>query len=387
MITPEEIVAKARRFYPQMQQAWLANALETQFPLLIRSNKGSLATDPAQRTQQLQALRTGSREGRGFGYAVHWQTVRSARYGEQGTPTQISIDTLADYLRLCGLAADFACFREQAGLMQSQLPALAGWLAAHVGQVTPYAGQWPALLRVCAYFQQHPLPGLYARQLPGVHSKFVEQHAGILSSLLGYLLPPEHQRESADFSIRFGLRTDAATIRFRLLDEGLAARFSGLSDLTIPLPDFEQLDLTAVVGLKVLVVENKLTFLALPPLPATLAIWGSGHAVERLKQCAWLHDLPLWYWGDVDLHGFSILTRFRKHFPQVRSVLMDEATYARHQQYAHAGTLAPPILPDLLTPNEQALYQQLLNSATQNRLEQEHIADEYVKEILRMKIR
>lgn len=49
MITPLEIAAKARQQYTRLLRAWLAGNLPTQFPLPIRSNKGSLHTDPAQR--------------------------------------------------------------------------------------------------------------------------------------------------------------------------------------------------------------------------------------------------------------------------------------------------------------------------------------------------
>ncbi|MDO7846594.1 DUF2220 family protein [Hymenobacter sp. M29] len=386
MITPEEIGAKARRHYPRLLQAWLAGTLPAQFPLVIAGNKGSLTTEPAQRTQQLQALRAGSREGRGFGYVVHWATVRSPRHGEQGVPVRIQLETLEDYLRLCGLAADFARFQAQADLIRQQLPALTGWLEQYPERLTPHTGYWPELLTVCQFFLANPRPNLYARQVPGVHSKFVEQHSGILSSLLSYLLPPEQQEPTTDFATRFGLRTDAAAVRFRLLDETLAAAFGGLADLTIPQPDFERLTLPMQPGLKVLVVENKLTFLTLPPLPATLAIWGSGYAVERLRHCHWLHHLPLWYWGDLDLHGLRILTQLRSYFPQVRSVLMDEKTYQDHECFAHAGTIPSQINFKLLTPSEEKLYLFLITRPEQNRLEQEHISDAYSVGILRAKL-
>lgn len=36
-------------------------------------------------------------------------------------------------------------------------------------------------------------------------------------------------------------------------------------------------------------------------------------------------------WGDIDTHGFAILDRLRRHFPQVRSMLMDRATLLAHE--------------------------------------------------------
>lgn len=386
MITPAEILAKAHRHYPRLLLAWLDGTLPEQFPLVIPGNKGSLTTDPTQRTSALQQLRAGSREGRGFGYAVQWKTV-SSRYGEQGIPARITIDTLPDYLRLCGLAADFAGFQQLTNLIRQQQPALAEWLRQHPAKVTVHAAYWPELLRVCAYFLQNPQPNVYARQVPGVHSKFVEEHSGILGSLLGFLLPAEHQRADSDFNRRFGLRTDAAAVRFRLLDATLAAGFGGLPDLTVPQPDFEQLVLPAQLPVKVLVVENKRTFLALPPLPGTLAVWGQGYAVvELLRGCPWLHRVPVWYWGDIDLHGFHILARLRGYFPQVRSVLMDEATYRQHAAFAHAGTIPAQHPPEQLVPSEKAVYEVLVANPGENRLEQEHILDAYASAVLQEKL-
>lgn len=297
-------------------------------------------------------------------------------------PARLEVESLRDYLYLCGLQSDFTLFTEQANLIRQHQPALADWLAAHPERVVPLAGHWPALLRVCDFFLQHPLPGIYARQLPGVPSKLVEQHEGILGSLLGYLLPAGSQRPGPGFAGRFGLRTDPPVVRFRLLDATLAAHVGGLTDLTIPQPDFEKLALPASSELKVLVVENKLTFLTLPPLPATLAVWGSGNGLAFLRHCHWLHAAHLYYWGDIDLHGFHILAQLRAYFPGVISVLMDAPTYQQHYAAAHAGPVPAAGAPGLLTPSETRLYNLLVASPAKNRLEQEHVDYAYATRTL-----
>jgi hypothetical protein len=382
MITPLEIATKARQQYPRLLRAWLADTLPAQFPLPIRSNKGSLHTDPVQRLRQLAQLRAGSREALGQGYTVHWHTVRSPQHGEQGVPAHIEVEDLDNYLALCSLRADFKLFAEQATFIRQQQPALTQWLATQPERVVPLAGHWPALLRVCTYFLQHPLPEVYARQVPSVPSKFVEQHEGILGSLLGHLLPPASQRPGTSFASRFGLRTDPPVVRFRLLDAALATHVGGLTDLTIPQPDFEKLTLASLPDLKVVVVENKLTFLTLPPLPATLAVWGSGSGLAFLRHCHWLHTIQLYYWGDIDLHGFHILAQLRAYFPGTTSVLMDATTYNHHCVAAHAGPVPTQGIPALLTPSEARTYQLLLANPTQNRLEQEHIDYEHSTYIL-----
>ncbi|QBD83792.1 hypothetical protein EPA93_45535 [Ktedonosporobacter rubrisoli] len=44
-----------------------------------------------------------------------------------------------------------------------------------------YHGDWSDLIAVCDYFLEHPRPACYIREIPvAVHTKFIEQHSGIL---------------------------------------------------------------------------------------------------------------------------------------------------------------------------------------------------------------
>jgi hypothetical protein len=91
---------------------------------------------------------------------------------------------------------------------------------------------------------------------------------------------------------------------------------------------------------------------------------------------AWLKDLPIHYWGDIDTHGFAILNQLRHVLPQAQSLLMDEATLLAHQ--ALWGQEPQPTQANLtqLTSAEQALYQKLQQGVFGKniRLEQERIA-------------
>jgi hypothetical protein len=81
----------------------------------------------------------------------------------------------------------------------------------------------------------------------------------------------------------------------------------------------------------VVACENKANFLALPPLPATLALWGVGGAATGFfPKLSWLHRDHFVYWGDIDPSGFAILARLRRSFPSMISVLVDGNTVARH---------------------------------------------------------
>ncbi len=156
--------------------------------------------------------------------------------------------------------------------------------------------------------------------------------------------------------------------------------FSGLDDLAIPISQFETLNLPTK---KVLVVENKTTlyttttFLTLPKMDKTIAIFGSGYSVANLKNVKWFKNIELLYWGDIDVQGFEILSQFRGYFPQTKSVLMDLVTFEKFFEH-DLGT--PTNISTILnlTDSEQELYDIL---KTNNwRLEQEKIPFDYVNQ-------
>jgi hypothetical protein len=170
------------------------------------------------------------------------------------------------------------------------------------------------------------------------------------------------------------LKYDPALIRFRWLDPSLSVSTAGLDDLSVPLRSFQQLS-PAVE--RVFVTENKINGLSLPACPRSMVIFGLGYGIECLADISWLKNKVIHYWGDIDTHGFSILARLRKLYPQVQSFLMDTTTL-------HSCTRLWGTEPDSarfqgelnsLTQAEQQLYQELLDNryAINLRLEQERI--------------
>jgi hypothetical protein len=161
-------------------------------------------------------------------------------------------------------------------------------------------------------------------------------------------------------------------VRLRALGSPAPEVFGPFSEVTVRVDELAAVPLDVA---RVLVVENETTYLALPPVPGAVAILGGGYAVGALASLTWLHDRDLWYWGDIDTHGFAILDRLRQVFPHARSTLMDEETLLRHR--AHWGREATPVTTELghLTPAEAQLYEALVagRHAPALRLEQERI--------------
>jgi hypothetical protein len=383
MITPEEIKQQADKLWNngRFLCAWLGG--ENLFPLEIPFRKvgGRLVSQQFRQIRDwLEVLRNGSKAVRGFGYSVIYKTVSHRQLGEQLLPGRIFVETETDFLKLTGRTAAFERFVKLVEEVREQVPELVQFIEAKPMRVVNEQADWQTIMAVCRYFLANPRPNLYLRQLDiaGVDTKFVEQNKMLLHDIFERILPPEAIDASVasirynGFERRYGLKFDEPSIRFRIMDESLA--IAGLRDLCLPLSEF------AKVGQgvqKVFILENKITGLSFPEHPKSLVVFGLGYGVQVLSAATWLHEVDIIYWGDIDTHGFAILSRLRTIFPHTRSFLMEMQTLTS------CKTLWGAELPDKrfverltnLTPAEQEVYRVLLdNRFGENvRLEQERI--------------
>ncbi|MEM9088339.1 MAG: DUF3322 domain-containing protein, partial [Cyanobacteria bacterium P01_F01_bin.53] len=128
----------------------------------------------------------------GSGYTLVLETRKTRKHGPQSIPEKIYVETATDYLALLQKETEFSQFRSDIALIQTHVPALSNWASQYPLKVVEKAGYWPDLLKVCQYFQQHPRPNLYIRELPiAVHTKFIEEQQEILRSLLEEILPAD----------------------------------------------------------------------------------------------------------------------------------------------------------------------------------------------------
>ncbi len=378
MITPEEIKQKAARHYLSFLQAWLRG--EPFAPLVFPV--GKLPTEYAKLRIIVQHLQACARETRGYGYRLESRVRRMRSLSEQTLPVRVVIETPQDFLRLIEKEEEFSRFQQDVALIREQAPQLEDWMQSSPRKIIEQHGDWPGLLAICGYFLEHPRPGLYIRELPvNVHTKFVEQHMGVLRELLEQVLAPSHiVQDALSFQQRFGLREAEPLIHIRFLDEQLSRRHGfPLNELCTPCAQLSRLDLR---GQRCIITENKMTFLTLPPLPDTFAILGGGFKVSGLALLPWLQECSIVYWGDLDAQGFQILAQLRAIFPHVVSLMMDEETLNRYRHFCVEGTPCTVRQLPCLTPEEQTLFSYL---AEQNiRLEQEHISHAYALQCINL---
>jgi hypothetical protein len=377
MITPEEIKTKAINKYNAFLEAYLAD--QPFFPLIIPANKKP-ATEYEKFQREITRLVAGSKAGKGYGYTIAYREVVSQKLGRQQLPGRISFESQSDYLRFIGKLTEFVSFQANVKLILNTIPALKDWLFRRYQVVIQNQGKWESLLQVCRYFSDTPRPNLYIRELPvPVHTKFIEENQTVLRELLDQLIPEWLDPAATQFEKRFHLKYNEPQIRILILDPVVAAQsFSGIADLTIRQSDFEQLQLPLR---QVIILENKTNFvnienfLTLPQLPKTAAIFGQGFGLSALKGAAWLKAVQVYYWGDLDAHGFQILAQLRSYFPQTESLMMDWKTLQSFAADWVTGTLTTVEALQHLTPAENEVFNYL--KAQNLRLEQEKISHQY----------
>lgn len=334
------------------------------------------------------------------GFRLEWRDINHRQLGRNRLPIAAVFDRVEDILALVGKRREGARLVRLAREIEAAFPELRPWLVRRPLTILEEAESWPAILAALAWFKAHPRSGRYARQIdaPGVHSKFVESHRGILSELLDLVLPAEAiDREasgSSGFARRYGLREKSLLVRLRILDPllNLGIGFDGGADslrvaqLALLADDFAGLfrPTRACPVAQVFITENEINFLAFPDQSAGIVVFGAGYGFSALARAEWIHRCRIRYWGDLDTHGFAILDQLRADFPETESLLMDRETLLAHRD--QWTTESSPTTAELgrLKSDELALYDDLRANrlAPALRLEQERIGFAWVEAAL-----
>ncbi|MDY3689800.1 MAG: DUF2220 family protein [Bifidobacterium pseudolongum] len=179
-------------------------------------------------------------------------------------------------------------------------------------------------VRAAQWFATHRdlIAGMTAREvpLPGFSAKWLKasrsRRRRAICTLLGWSELP--------------LRERPGELRYRYLDEACAAWPERLATAPVSAPE-TPID-------TVLVVENKDTYQAIPAMPCTMGVFGSGFTVTRLRTllpwCAG-DGVRVVYWGDMDADGLEILARLRATGVACASLCMDRETYDAYGAIRH----------------------------------------------------
>jgi len=380
MLPPKQIHKRALGKY----DAFLRSVVEGSafFPLRVFGAGISAVDDYAQTLAAVSELRAQSRDVLGYGYEIEWTKRHFRRFGDQEIPSAISFKTREDYTCFLGKCAEVEQFERDYRLIVRAFPELQEWCASRPSSVVEHASRWERLVAVCERLRRYGTPNCYFRELPvAVDTKFIERHKGILAELLPLVAPACFNPDGTTFESRFGFREKQPLVRFRLLDPALVehSRVS-FREFAIPLASAREMGTLAPTAL---VIENELTFLTLPVLPA-VAILGSGDAVSHLAGIGWLRDIRVLYWGDLDSHGFECLSTLRRAVPHTESLMMNMETLERFREYWVKAMPFRSRAQLVLTEDERTVFNHVEREAIL--LEQERIPFLYAKERLRQSL-
>lgn len=309
-------------------------------------------------------LEAGSRSGRR--YVLTYAEIGGREFGRNRVPTRAHVGTYDQAWNLLGVGAQVEAY-QRVLVASAPVPAVRAWVASNPLVALETAGEWDAVLAAYTWLDGARGSGQYLRQItaPGVDTKFVERHRPLLGRLLGV------ERSASGFIAGLGLRAKPEVLSLRGAPGvlGLPLDLSEGSFLTAELAVLPAAVRTAVI------VENETTYRSVSVPAGGVVLWGKGFEVDRVGALPWLRGAEVFYWGDLDSHGFAILDRLRAWLPQTTSVLMDSQTLLAHQDRWVLDPTPTSARLTRLNPAEVTLYTDLVTDrfGESVRLEQERV--------------
>lgn len=317
------------------------------------------------------------------------QVTLRTTIGEQAVFSHLVINGVED---LAGLHPDT---REHWAIAQARWPTLQTFplppehLRPHLNAIIALPeGDFIILIGAATWFRANPSSGLTIRQVPvpGMHTKWLRRHRRLVLALVGRDGAAEPEATDGATEIddelpatdldALGLRALPPSIMAILCDPRDRDQVGGLRHVLAPIPEIAVLP---VHPQRVLIVENKEAALLVPDQPGLIVVAALGNHLNALTALPWLAGRPLWYWGDLDRAGFTLLSRARVLLPSLRSVLMDLDTLRsfRHLAIPENKTGINPPASTLTSAESHTLDSLALPNRQHDMLEQERIDPAY----------
>ncbi len=379
LIDPDGLRERLRKVYRSSRRRWLegTGAWPLSIPLGVPTERQA-----RDHLAEVQAWQSRWHTWRGEGEIV-WAERRWSGLGTQKLPERVLFHAPRQVATWIGEAERWQRATERHALMTKNWPRLVGILSSYFDVLSDYSeDDFKRLSDMLKWLETHPDSGLYIRQLPvtGVDTKWLEARKGLITGLLRAIRAKG--ADDVDFVGLSGIRREPVLMRTRLLDAGVRHITGGLGDITAPVEEIARLHLPLR---RIYIVENLQTGLAFGELPGAAVFMRLGYAVDLFGEIEWLRQLPCYYWGDLDTHGFAILNRLRHYLPHAQSLLMDEATLLAHQGlWGQENDPTSNAELTLLTNEERRLYEDICSNrwGARLRLEQERIPWGYAWERL-----
>ncbi len=307
------------------------------------------------------------------GVEVIWRTVHwSWLGGERLVPDRLSIKSIEAFLNLMDPTQETLQLWQRAQVRVARMKSLdltnAARSMAGLGMslLDDDDDEFERVIGVGRWLLAHYPANCFVREIPveGVDTKWLERHRRVVTVIV--TSESKHFFTAPNLFEAWGFKKVPSTVRVRHAHCFISE---------IPAEDLVQLPASILVKRKpkaVVIVENLQTGLSID-VPEDIPIFmGLGFGLEALKDVHWLKNVPIFYFGDLDVHGLAILSALREQFKQAKSFLMDSETFEKWERFAiEDPTKNIPLLLPNLGDNERDLFERLVTNRL--RLEQERI--------------
>ena len=394
MITVDELKKKAFAKYSEFLINFFNDTLSEFFPFIIPCNKGNPNDDFEKRSEELKAINQNSKNNEKKSYKYDTEIV-STRSGKQTIITRIYFENDLDYLTFINKKKEFEVLEEVSNIIFTNLKTsltrdcLIQWLVRNHEIISTnnvedgIHSYWKNICLCANWLYKNSQSHLYLRTRPlEVHSKFIESNMSIIHCLIS----TEKLTKENNFIKQHGLLEKPDFVRIRFLDEIESIDGFFPDELQLTTRDF--LKLPSALFMKeiksIYIIENEMVYLTFPNIKNSICIWGHGFTASQFNRFEWLNEYNLYYFGDLDEHGYDILSIFRASFPRTKSFCMDMATFKEFDRFRVKGEVLKGNIPVNLTEEEMNVFKELKKDTMRNRLEQERISQTWVIKTLQL---
>lgn len=356
------------------------------FPMKINlkvPNSSEFSEKYSEISKWINELKQNEKTSKGYGYLITYKETNYRNFSKNTLPYSVTIETIDDAIKILKEHKSVNIFLENSKLLKQNWSFLEEWIMKNPRKLIDKIGDdCNKIIKVLKWFENNPSHYIYLREIAitGIDTKFIEKNKSIIEELLIEIVPEQNINiEGKKFEDRFNIKQKPIMIRFRILDERMS--ISGFTDLSVPVCEFQNWENKFS---NVFFTENEINFLSFPNADNSIIIFGKGYGVDVFKSILWLNQKNVYYWGDIDTHGFNILSIARKILPNIKSFLMTEEILKRHEEYwVFEEKQYINDIPNL-TNSEKQLVNNLQNNTIKDniRLEQERVRFDFVKKFV-----
>lgn len=290
-------------------------------------------------------------------------------FGRQTLPVRVFIDTAEDGFALLRMKKEKNEFLGRLKEVETKNPKLRDWFIHYYVRIRE-EDFYPLCFAIAEYLEKDEGTHQYLREasIPGVDTKFLENHSFLLRTLWNSLFPEKPVENNDEMKQHFFVKAvPVPDICARSLDPSIP--FFGVRKFFLSNDEVASFNPPQK---RIFITENKVNGYTFPDCRDSLILFGMGYGVlELARKALWLKGKEVYYWGDLDSDGFNILSALRHLLPDVKSFLMDRDTLLSFVDPSIKDTGNTASIPDNLTVSEKMAWKEVHDHGW--RLEQERI--------------